>query len=201
MRSGCTVLVLAGLLATASGAPAADDLVRRVKNADLVIFGEVMNIVQGHRDEGAQKRGIKRRTDTAGIAVAEVLKGAATAQKVHVRFPAFPGADGLKIEPDQCGIWLLTKAGEGAYEATEKTRFLPAGRLAAVRRAVRAAGGAAAHDPGTDDWATTVGGLRKQLRHKQPGRRSLAAHRLGQMGAASAVPDLIRALDDSAASV
>ncbi|MFO7898840.1 MAG: hypothetical protein R6V58_07240, partial [Planctomycetota bacterium] len=49
--------------------------------------------------------------------------------------------------------------------------------------------------------ATTVGGLRKQLRDKLPGRRSLAAHRLGHMGAMDAVPDLIRALDDSAASV
>ncbi len=198
MRSTSMVLTAAFLLFISAPAWSGDALVERVGRADLVVFGEVMNVIEG---DGAGDNEDEPRPPIARVAVLEVLRGSTTRPALDVDLSRLTADDGPRIEPNQRGVWLLERAGEGAYAIRDGDQVVPADRLAEVRRAVTVVGDIAPDDGPAEDRAERVEELRAELEHERSGRRSLAAHKLGEMGAIEAVPDLIDMLDDSASSV
>ena len=206
MKPARVVLFLGLVLAVPAVARPADadaeGLVARVDNSDLIVVGRVYRIVEGELDQELLKMDIRFRIDVASIAVAEVLRGDPELRKVTVGFPGFPKPDELKIENGQDGVWLLTKSDRRYYEARARDRFLPMDQLGAVRRALRTAAGGDEDTDGPVDRAAQVAALLDTLAGDGPaGGRRLAAFRLGGLGRLEAVPGLIEALNDEAASV
>jgi hypothetical protein len=206
MRVLACVCLACGVLAGGSAAAGeAVDLETLVKESDLVVFGQVIDITQGKLDPAALKIGVKTRTDVAALAVVEVLKGDPDLQgkRIDIAFPGFPRKNELTIEPRQKGVWLLTKADRpNRYLARTQGRFLPAKRLGDARRAVRAAAGLKRPGPSAKDRTARVAELVSTLTADEPVRaRRLAAYRLGELGDLAAVPALVKALEDDAPSV
>jgi len=175
-----------------------------VKEADLVLIGQVISITEGELDKELLKMGAKFRTDIAVLITVEVLKGDPDlrGKRVQVGFPGFPKAGQVQLKQKQNGIWLLTKSDRKFYEVKTADHFLPMDKLGAVRRAVRAAAGLSDRPASPETLAARAAELTKKLAsEKRPGDRRLAAYRLGELGALNAVPALIRALDDRDPSV
>jgi len=198
-----TGLAAAALAAVAAASRAAE-LKELVKDADLVLIGQVISITEGELDTELLKMGAKFRTDVAVLITVEVLKGhpGLRGKRVEVGFPGFPKAGQVQLKQKQNGIWLLTKSDLKFYEVKTARHFLPMEQLGAVRRAVRAAAGLSDKLTSPESRAARAAELAKQLLGKEPpGGRRLAAYRLGELGVLSAVPAFIRALDDKDPSV
>jgi len=204
VRTNCLLaeVLLVSVVCSSAAASEAEDLVDRVKKADLVVLGQVIRITEGEEDPESLRIGVKFRTDIAALIVIEVLKGDPKLKKVEIGFPGFPKAGDLTPKVNQNGIWLLTKSDQKFYEAKTASAFAPANKLGAARRAVRAAIGLLKPPEKPADRAARIAKLCADLAGDKPdATRRLAAYQLGEMGKLSTVPKLIDALDDAGPSV
>jgi hypothetical protein len=197
------VAMLAALLACVRAAGSEqDDLVKRAKEADLVVLGQVIRVTEGKEDADLAKMNVRFRTDIAVVAVIEVLKGDPKLKKVEVGFPGFPKAGEFGFKTGQNGIWLLTKSDQKFYEAKRTDQLLPQDKLGAIRRAVRTAMGLNTPVEEPADRAARIAKLAADVLSKGPdATRRLAAYQLGEAGELRTAPTLIDALDDAAPSV
>ncbi|MFH1731336.1 MAG: HEAT repeat domain-containing protein [Planctomycetota bacterium] len=204
VRTNCLLAAVLLVLAACSGAAAseAEELIDRVKKADLVVLGQVIRITEGEQDPESLRVGVKFRTDIAALVVIEVLKGDPDLKKVEIGFPGFPKAGDLTPKANQNGVWLLTKSDQKFYEAKTAAAFMPADKLGAARRAVRAAIGLVEPPEKPADRVERIARLCADLAGDKPdATRQVAAYQLGEMGELNTVPKLIDALDDAAPSV
>lgn len=204
VRTNCLLAaaLLVSLVCSSAAASEAEELIDRVKKADLVVLGQVIRITEGEQDPESLRIGVKFRTDIAALIVIEVLKGDPNLKKVEIGFPGFPKPGDLTPKVNQNGVWLLTKSDQKFYEAKTADAFMPANKLGAIRRAARAAIGLLKPPEKPADRAARIAKLCADLAGDKPdATRRLAAYQLGEMGELSTVPKLIDALDDAAPSV
>ena len=204
VRTNCLLAaaLAVSLVCSSAAASEAEDLVARVKKADLIVLGQVIRITEGEQDPESLRIGVKFRTDIAALVVIEVLKGDPGLKKVEIGFPGFPKAGDLTPKVNQNGVWLLTKSDQKFYEAKTAAAFMPANKLGAARRAVRSAIGLLKPPEKPADRAERIARLCADLAGDKPDvTRQVAAYQLGEMGELNTVPKLIDALDDAAPSV